>query len=251
METPGSLKGIPAFVTGGSGGIGAAVARSLASIGAPVAIGYRKRATEAERVASSIDALGGRAICVGGDVSDEDEVDQAFARIEAELGPVGVLVNNAGAHRGGRVQKLSVDDWRTVLDASLTSAFLCARRAVPGMVERQRGRIINVTSVVGLNGFPGDTAYASAKAGLIGLTKALALELARDGIAVTAVAPGFVDTDMTRALPPAVLERIERTIPTHRQATVEEIARTVDFLAAGPNYITGTVIVVDGGWTIA
>ncbi|MBS4728587.1 3-oxoacyl-ACP reductase FabG [Mycobacterium sp. SM1] len=251
MHEPGSLNGIPAFVTGGSRGIGAAIARHLASVGAAVAIGYRNRAAQAEQVAMSITTAGGTAICVAGDVSNENEVDQAFARIEAELGPVGILVNNAGAHRGGRVQKLTLDDWRLVHDASLTSAFLCARRAVPRMIERRGGRIINVTSVVGLNGFPGDAAYASAKAGLIGLTKALALELARDQIAVTAVAPGFVDTEMTRGLAPSVLARIERTIPAHRQATADEIAQTVGFLAAGPDYITGTVIVVDGGWRIA
>jgi 3-oxoacyl-[acyl-carrier protein] reductase len=248
---PDSLAGIPAFVTGGSRGIGAEIARRLAATGMPVAIGYRERAAEAERVAASITAAGGTAICVPGDVSDADQVDRTFAQIEAQLGPVGVLVNNAGVHRGGRVQKLTLEDWRLVLDASLTSAFLCARRAVPGMVERRWGRIVNVTSVVGLNGFPGDAAYASAKAGLIGLTKALALELARDGITVTAVAPGFVDTDMTRGLEPSVRERIERSVPVRRQATSGEIARTVEFLAAGPDYITGTVIVVDGGWTIA
>ncbi|GAB4977448.1 3-oxoacyl-[acyl-carrier-protein] reductase [Mycobacterium avium subsp. hominissuis] len=251
MCEPGSLNGIPAFVTGGSRGIGAAIAQHLAAAGAAVAIGYRNRAAQAEQVAASITTAGGRAICVAGDVSDEDEVDQAFARIEAELGPVGILVNNAGAHRGGRVQKLALDDWRLVHNASLTSAFLCARRAVPLMIERRWGRIINVTSVVGLNGFPGDAAYASAKAGLIGLTKALALELARDQITVTAVAPGFVDTEMTRGLARSVRERIERTIPAHRQATADEIAQTVGFLAAGPDYITGTVIVVDGGWRIA
>jgi 3-oxoacyl-[acyl-carrier protein] reductase len=251
MTTPGPLEQIPAFVTGGSGGIGAAVARELAALGAPVAVGYRYRAAEAEQVVAGIVANGGSAIAVGGDVSDETQVEQIFARIEAELGPVGVLVNNAGAHRGGRVQKLSLADWRTVLDGCLTSAFLCARRVTAGMAERRWGRIINVTSVVGINGFPGDSAYASAKAGMIGLTKALALELARDGIAVTAVAPGFVDTDMTRALDPRVLERIECTIPSRRQATVEEIAQTVAFLAGGPDYITGAVIVVDGGWTLA
>lgn len=251
MRQAGSLNGIPAFVTGGSRGIGAAIAQNLAAAGAAVAIGYRNRAAQAEQVAASITTAGGTAICVAGDVSDEDEVDQAFARIEAELGPVGILVNNAGAHRGGRVQKLALDDWRLVHNASLTSAFLCARRAVPLMIERRRGRIINVTSVVGLNGFPGDAAYASAKAGLIGLTKALALELAREQITVTAVAPGFVDTEMTRGLAPSVLARIEGTIPAHRQATADEIAQTVGFLAAGPDYITGTVIVVDGGWRIA
>ncbi|BBX65327.1 beta-ketoacyl-ACP reductase [Mycobacterium saskatchewanense] len=251
MREPGSLNGIPAFVTGGSRGIGAAIAQNLATAGAAVAIGYRNRAAQAEQVATSITTAGGTAICIPGDVSDENEVDQAFARIEAELGPVGILVNNAGAHRGGRVQKLALDDWRLVHNASLTSAFLCARRAVPLMIERRWGRIINVTSVVGLNGFPGDAAYASAKAGLIGLTKALALELARDQITVTAVAPGFVDTEMTRGLAPSIIERIERTIPAHRQATADEIAQTVGFLAAGPDYITGTVIVVDGGWRIA
>lgn len=245
------LDGIPIFVTGGSGGIGSAIARRLASRGGLIAIGYHSNEIPARAIAEEIMSSGGRAICVAADVSDEHQVDQAFARIEAELGPVGVLVNNAGVHRGGRISKLTSADWHCVVDSSLTSAFICTRRAVPSMTEIKQGRIINITSVIGLNGFPGDAAYAAAKSGIIGFTKALALELARDGVLVNAVAPGFVDTEMTRNLDPQVLQRIEQTIPARRQATVEEIAQTVEFLASGPEYITGSVTVVDGGWTIA
>ncbi|MHB1710308.1 MAG: 3-oxoacyl-ACP reductase family protein [Acidimicrobiales bacterium] len=246
-----SISEVPAFVTGAGRGIGAEIARRLAAGGAPVAIGYRRQADQAEAVAISIREKGGTALCVGADVSDPDEVDAAFARIEAELGPVGVLVNNAGLHIGGRIQAFAVEDWHRVVGTCLTGAFLCARRAVPEMVARRGGRIVNVTSVVGVNGYPGDAAYASAKAGMIGLTKALALELARDGIAVNAVAPGFVDTEMTRALAPSVLEQVARSIPARRQGSTEEIAQAVEFLVTGPEYITGTVLTIDGGWTIA
>jgi 3-oxoacyl-[acyl-carrier protein] reductase len=241
----------PAFVTGASRGIGAAIARRLGDTGRPVAIGFRDRADDAERVVRGITERGGSAMCVQADVSDENQVERAFLDIESELGPVGVLVNNAGVHRGGLVHRLGLDDWRAVLDGSLTSAFLCARRAAPPMIERGWGRIVNVTSVVGLNGFPGDAAYAAAKAGLTGMTKALALELARHHISVNAVAPGFVDTDMTRELTPSVVESVQRSIPLRRQATADEIAQAVEFLVAGPEYVTGAVVVIDGGWTIA
>lgn len=242
---------MPAFVSGASRGIGEAVARRLAALGAPVAVGYRSRAADADRVVADIVAAGGRATAVGGDLSDEEAVAGVFAAIEAAFGPVGILVNNAGLHIGGRIQHVPTADWRAVIDANLTAAFLCSRAAVPGMVERRWGRIVNITSVVGLNGFPGDVPYASAKAGLIGLTRALALEVAGRQVTVNAIAPGFVDTEMTQALEPAVLERVERSIPLKRQATADEIAGAVEFLVGSGDYVTGSVVVVDGGWTLA
>lgn len=248
---PGKTASAVTFVTGGGRGIGAAVATRLGGHGAPIAVGYRERAAEAEAVSASIRAAGGLALAVGADLSDVDSVDAAFGRIESELGPVGVLVNNAGLHLGGKVHQLLPSDWHRVIDACLTSSFLCARRATPAMIEAGAGRIINVSSVVGLNGFPGDAAYASAKAGLIGLTKAIALELARHGISVNVVAPGFVDTDMTRGLAPEVLDKVHRSIPSRRLSSPEEIAEVIEFLALGPSYLTGSLITIDGGWSIA
>jgi len=156
------LAGATAFVTGGSRGIGAAVAYRLSGIGLAVGVGFRQDARAATDVVRCIESSGGRAIPVRCDVASECEVAEAFDLIEGELGPVGVLVNNAGVHRSGRITALGVDDWRCVIDASLTGAFLCVRRAVPKMRADGFGRIINVSSVIGLNGFPGDVAYASA-----------------------------------------------------------------------------------------
>jgi len=185
-----SLAGIPTVVTGGSRGIGAATARLLAALGAPVVVAYHRNATAADEIVRRIRNDGGWAMAVGVDVSVWDDVDRAFRMIEAEIGPPGVLVNNAGIHRGGRVQAIDRADWDAVLATDLTGAFHCARRAVPGMLERQWGRIVNVSSIIGVKGFPGDTAYAAAKAGLLGFTRALALEVAPGGVTVNAVAPG-------------------------------------------------------------
>ncbi|MEW6470806.1 MAG: 3-oxoacyl-ACP reductase family protein [Actinomycetota bacterium] len=246
-----SLAGIPAVVTGASRGIGAAVARTLAALGAPVAVAYRSEEEAAQKVVAAIEADEGRAAAFRVDVSSWVEVDRLFRRVEHELGSPGILVNNAGIHRGGRIASLALSDWDAVLATDLTGAFLCARRAVPGMLEREWGRIVNVSSIVGLKGFPGDTPYAAAKAGLLGLTKALALELAPEGVTVNALCPGFVETDMTRGLSARALERANAGIPLGRQADAQEIADATAFLVAGPGYITGSTLVVDGGWLLA
>jgi 3-oxoacyl-[acyl-carrier protein] reductase len=245
------LEGNVAVVTGGSRGIGQAISLRLAEAGAAVGIIYRSNHDAAAGLMAQLKQNGLTAILVPADVGDEQAVDEAFARIESQLGPVGVLVNNAGLHKSGRIVSLPLRDWRSVLDTNLTGTFLCCRRVVPGMLTRRSGRIVNVGSVVGMNGFPGDTAYAAAKAGLVGFTKALALEVARDGVAVNALIPGFVDTDMTRALEHNVLERIIRSIPAGRQATIDEIADVAMHLVTCPAYLTGTSFVVDGCWTIA
>lgn len=246
-----SLAGVPAVVTGSSRGLGAATARRLAALGAPVAVTHRHNGTAADEVVAAIRADGGRALPVGVDVSAWDDVDRAFRIIEAQFGPPGILVNNAGIHRAGRVQSLDRADWDAVIATDLTGAFHCARRAIPGMLERQWGRVVNVSSIVGIKGFPGDTAYAAAKAGLIGFTRALALEVAPAGVTVNAVAPGFVATEMTAVLSERALGRTQAAIPLGRQAHAVEVAEAIAFLVAGPDYITGSVLVIDGGWTIA
>jgi 3-oxoacyl-[acyl-carrier protein] reductase len=200
---------------------------------------------------AAVEAAGGRAVAVAGDVASWDDVDRMVGAVEDALGPVGVLVNNAGIHRAGRVHRLAVADWDAVIATDLTGAFLCTRRVVPGMLERRSGRIVNVSSVIGQNGFPGDCAYAAAKAGLLGFTRALALELAPAGVTVNAVAPGFVETDMTRALSESARARTNRAIPLGRQAGAEEIADAVAFLVTGPGYVTGSTLTVDGGWSLA
>jgi 3-oxoacyl-[acyl-carrier protein] reductase len=205
----------------------------------------------AEAVQAAIRDAGGVALLLRADISRPDEIDAAFGELEGEFGPIGLLVNNAALHRGGRIQRLELADWQQVLDVGLTGAFVCCRRVVPGMIQRGTGRIVNVSSVVGLNGFPGDAAYSAAKAGLLGLTKALALELARDGITVNAVVPGFVDTEMTRSLDQRVLERAVRSVPLGRMASVAEVADAVEYLVVGPAYSTGSNLVLDGGWTLA
>lgn len=238
-----------AFVTGGSRGIGAAIATRLANEGAAVAIGYRSGADAADAVAHGISAAGGRCITVQGDIAVESEVDKAFMRIEQELGPVALLVNNAAAHSGGRTQGVTLDQWRTVVDSGMTGAFLCIRRALPAMIEARFGRVVNVSSVVGMAGYPGDAAYASTKAGLIGLARAVALEHARRGITANVVAPGFVATDMIEALGEDFRGGITKTIPAARLGTADEIADAVVFLLSNA-YVTGALLVVDGGWCL-
>jgi 3-oxoacyl-[acyl-carrier protein] reductase len=245
------LAGIAAVVTGASRGIGAATARRLAAEGACVAVIYRHNADEAAAVVATIEAAGGRALAVGGDIASWDDVDRMVGAVEAAFGPVGVLVNNAGIHRAGRVHRLPVADWDAVIATDLTGAFLCTRRVVPGMLERRFGRIVNVSSVIGLNGFPGDCAYAAAKAGLLGFTRALALELAPCGVTANAVTPGFVETDMTKGLSDAARTRTNRAIPLGRQAQCDEIADAVSFLVTGPDYVTGSTVTIDGGWSLA
>lgn len=244
------LQGRTAFVTGASRGIGAAIARRLGSVGARVAVGYRTGADAAQAVSDDIVRSGGVAVPIKGDISVEAEVDLAFRSVEQELGPVEILVNNAANHIGGRTQELLTSDWHAVLDGSLTGAFLCTRRALPCMLAGNWGRIVNVTSVVGLNGYPGDAAYASAKAGLLGLTRAVALEHARHGITVNAIAPGFVSTDLVANFGAAFHDRVTNAVPLSRFATPLEVADAVVLLLAGA-YTTGATLVVDGGWSLA
>jgi 3-oxoacyl-[acyl-carrier protein] reductase len=233
-----------ALVTGGSRGIGAAVARALAADGWPVAIGYRSGAEAAAEVTSSIHGAGGAAIAVGADVADPAAADELLGAAEAELGPVAVLVNNAGVRADGLAVQLEDDAWEQVLDTNLTAAFRLTRRAVRGMVRRRHGRVINIASVVGPKANAGQANYAAAKAGLIGLTKTVAVEVARRGVTVNAVAPGFIATDMTEDL----LDRAVEAVPARRAGTPGDVAACVRFLASDEAaYVTGTVLTVDGG----
>jgi len=249
---PDALGGRIALVTGGSRGLGAAIAGAFAAAGAAVAINYRSGREAAAALAARIAAEGGKAIAAEGDVGDPASIDGLFAAIERQLGPIEILVNNAGIAQDGLLLRMSVDDWDRVLDVNLRGAFLCTRAALRGMLRRHWGRIINVSSVVGLTGNAGQANYAAAKAGLLGLTRATAREVASRGITVNAIAPGFIETDMTAGLTAAQREAALREIPLQRFATPVEIAPAAVFLASSAGaYVTGQVLTVDGGMVMA
>ena len=234
-----------ALVTGASKGIGAAVALALAEDGWAVAVNYRSDREGAERIVAAIEGAGGRAIAVEGDVADADGVpDALITRVEEELGPVLALVNNAGIRADGLAIQLEDDDWSRVIDTNLTAAFRLTRRAMRPMIKARYGRIVNVASVVGPRANAGQANYAAAKAGLIGMTKTVAAEVARRGVTVNAVAPGFIATEMTEDLPESVLD----AVPAKRAGTPEEVAAAVRFLASdAAGYVTGSTLFVDGG----
>ena len=241
------LDGRVALVTGASRGIGAAVAVALAEQGANVAVNYLQRQDAAEEVVARVKALGNRSGSYAADVADLDQVRAMVQVVEKDIGPIDVLVNNAGVHKGGRVQHVPPEDFALVLESSVKGAFHCSRMVVPGMVQRGWGKIINVTSVMGIRGWPGDTAYASAKGGLVGFTKALAREVARTGVLVNAVAPGYIVTDMTEAVGEKGQQAMIDETPLGRPGTVEEVAEVVAFIASGATFMTGAVVYVDGG----
>ncbi|HEU5302150.1 MAG TPA: 3-oxoacyl-[acyl-carrier-protein] reductase [Acidimicrobiia bacterium] len=237
-----------ALVTGASRGIGRAIAIALGASGHRVAVGYANDADGAAVTADAIATTGGEATVVHIDVVDGDSVDAAFTQIEDAFGPVTVLVNNAGVTADGLVARMSDEQWEQVLNTNLTGAFHTIRRATPKMMRARGGRIVNVSSVSGLMGAPGQANYASAKAGLVGLTRALARELAPRSITCNIVAPGPIVTAMTETMPPEWRSAMEMTVPLGRLGTPEEVAAAVDFLctdAAG--YVTGAIIPVDGG----
>ncbi|HEU4878776.1 MAG TPA: 3-oxoacyl-[acyl-carrier-protein] reductase [Gemmatimonadaceae bacterium] len=238
------LSGKTAVVTGSTRGIGRAVAQALADSGARVAIVGRDR-DKASAVASEI---GKNAMGFACDVSDSASVAQMIADVEKEFGGIDILVNNAGITRDNLVMRLKDEDWDAVLDANLKGAFVAIRAASRGMMKKRAGRIINMASVVGLTGNKGQANYAASKAGLIALTKSVAKELGSRNILVNAIAPGFIETEMTDAMTPEARAGLSGLIPLERLGKTEDIAAAVVFLASDKaSYITGQVLVVDGG----
>ena len=239
-----------ALVTGGSRGIGRATALALAERGFEVAVNYRARAEEAKATLEKIHRSGGEGILVQADVGHPGEVDAMFGHVEDALGRVDVLVNNAGVRADALGVRMTFDQWRSVMDAGLTGAFACSRRGLRGMIGQGWGRVVNVASVAALRGSPGQANYSAAKAGLIGLTRALAREVARKNVTVNAVAPGLIDTELTSSLTAAQRQRLLAEIPMGRAGTAEEVAQLVAFLCSNEAaYITGAVVVADGGMT--
>jgi 3-oxoacyl-[acyl-carrier protein] reductase len=238
------LAGKVAMVTGSTRGIGRAIAEALAAAGAKVAVIGRDQARAEEAAA----AIGNGAQGFACDVTKAEAVDAAVATIEKALGPIDILVNNAGVTKDNVFLRLQDADWDVVLEANLKGAFRTIRAASRGMMKKRWGRIINISSVVGLIGNKGQANYAASKAGLIGLTKSMARELASRGITVNAIAPGFIETDMTNALTPEQRDGLQKQIPMERLGKPEDVAQAVLFLASdGAGYITGQVLVVDGG----
>jgi 3-oxoacyl-[acyl-carrier protein] reductase len=234
-----------ALVTGAAGGIGAAIARALAADGWPVGVSYRSDSEGAERVASEIEDAGGRAVALAGDLRADDAADSLFGALEEDLGrPVLVLVNNAGVRADGLSPQLADEQWDQVIETNLSAAFRTTRRALAPMLRARFGRIVNVASVVGPRANAGQSNYAASKAGLIGFTKTVAVEVARRGITVNAVAPGFVETKLTQDVGNGVVD----AIPARRVGTPEEVAACVRFLTSEEaSYVTGTTLTVDGG----
>ena len=241
------LTGKVAFVTGSTRGIGLAIARAMHSAGAKVAIVGR----DAERARAVAAELGERTTGVGCDVALAEQVEAALAEAESALGPIEVLVNNAGLTRDNLLLRMTDADWDAVLDANLKGAFHTSRAVIKGMMKRRSGRIINVTSIVGLVGNKGQANYAASKAGLIGFTKSVAKEYAGRGILANCIAPGYIDTDMTSGLPDAAKATLLQDIALGRLGRPEDVAGAALFLASDlAAYITGQVLVVDGGMVI-
>ena len=245
----GAMNGRPegsALVTGGSRGIGAAIAKSLAREGWPVGVNYRSDSDSAEAVVKEITSAGGRAKALQGDIADPETAERLFKTLEDEFGPVLVLVNNAGVRADGLSPQIDDEDWAKVIDTNLSAAFRLTRRALRPMIRARYGRVVNIASIVGQRANPGQANYAASKAGLIAMTKTVAAEVARRGVTVNAVAPGLIETDMTEGIAENLLEHV----PARRPGTPEDVAECVRFLASdGAGYVTGVCLTVDGGLT--
>lgn len=240
-----------ALVTGGSGGIGSAVCRELAEQGFAILIHYIGDSSPADQLVEELSAAGAVAEIYMADVSQEAQVEAMFTEIMSRHGRIDVVVNNAGITRDGLVLRMKLEDWQMVLDVNLTGAFLVSRSAAKVMLKQRSGKIINVSSVVGIGGNAGQANYAASKAGLIGFTKSLAKELATRGITCNAVAPGFIETAMTAGLPEEARQTFLSRIPLGRPGTAVDVAQAIGFLASSKaDYITGQVLRIDGGMSI-
>ena len=236
-----------AIVTGGSRGIGKTIALELARNGAKVVINYSSNADAANAVVKEIEALGAEAFASQADVSDSAQAKVLIEETINRFGKVDILVNNAGITRDRTFLKLTEEAWRKVIDVNLNSAFNTTSAALPSMVEQKYGRIINISSVIGQSGNIGQTNYAASKAGLIGFTKSLALEMANKGVTVNAVCPGYIETEMVAEIAPEILEKIVAKVPQRRLGQANEIARAVYYLVTDGDYITGQQLNVNGG----
>ena len=246
----GAMQNQVAIITGSSRGIGKAAALALAAEGASVVVNYARSSTAADEVVAEITGAGGSAIALQADVSQEEQVDALIKATKDKFGRIDVLVNNAGITRDTLLLRMKPADWQAVIDLNLTGVFLCTRAVAKIMLKQRSGRIINIASVAGLMGNPGQANYSAAKAGVIGFTKTVAKEMAPRGVTVNAVAPGFIETDMTHGLDS---EELLKFIPLSRLGQASEVAGAVRFLAADPTaaYITGQVLNVDGGMVMA
>ena len=243
-----SLTGKTAIVTGGSRGIGKAVCLELARRGCNIVLSFAGNTAAADQTVAECQALGVQALAVQGNVADADAVKALFDAALEKFGAIDILVNNAGITRDNLLMLLKEEDFDAVVDTNLKGAFLCMKAAVRPMMKQRRGRIISLSSVVGLRGNAGQVNYAASKAGVIGMTKSLAKELASRGVTVNAIAPGFIETDMTAAMPEAAKTATLASIPMGRLGQAEDVARAIAFLAAEESgYITGQVLCVDGG----
>jgi 3-oxoacyl-[acyl-carrier protein] reductase len=243
-----TLAGKTALVTGGSRGIGRAICLRLAAQGANVGVNYVSQSGAAEAVVAEIVAAGGKGFISGFDVADSAAVQEAMKRIASEQGNLDILVNNAGITRDGLLARMKDEDWEAVLTTNLKGAFLCTKEGIRGMMKKRWGRIINISSVIACAGNAGQVNYAAAKAGLVGMTKSLAQELAPRNITVNCVAPGYIVTDMTAELSEEIKERILAAIPLARLGQPEDVAAAVAFLAAEESaYMTGQTLHVNGG----
>jgi acetoacetyl-CoA reductase len=236
-----------AIVTGGSRGIGAAISMELAKNGVKIVINYNSKRETADKMVADIKEIGGEAYAVQADVSNSKDAENLVKEAVNQFGRVDILVNNAGITRDRTFKKLSEEDWRKVIDVNLNSVYNTTSVALPHLLESDAGRIINISSIIGQAGGFGQTNYAAAKAGLIGYTKSLALELAKSGVTVNAICPGFIGTEMVAAMPENVLEGIVSKVPQRRLGTPAEVASGVVFLCKDGAYITGQQLNINGG----
>ncbi len=242
------LTGKTALVTGAGRGIGRACALHLATLGASVAVNYSKSGDEAREIVKEIEAMGGKALAIKANVGSANEVEAMFEETVKALGGLDILVNNAGITKDGMLIRMKEEDWDLVLEINLKGAFLCTKQAAKIMMKQRHGRIINISSVIGVSGNAGQANYAASKAGIIGFSKSIAKELAPRGVLVNIIAPGFIDTDMTGVLSDKIKEGILAQIPLGRYGSPMDIANLAGFLASEQSgYITGQVIHVDGG----